>query len=155
MELRIDRIQMSLRSTIGRLYIKGEQVCQTLEDRDRGLTQSMSPVEIRAKKIKGATAIPRGRYEVAWEVSPKFKSRVWALPYGGRVPRLLNVPGFDGVLIHPGNTPEDTAGCILVGTWDRKREDALTGSQAAYRYLLDGFLVPAFEAGERVWLTVR
>ena len=71
---------------------------------------------IQRLKKPGKTAIPTGTYFVDMKtVSPKFKLRKWAKANGGRVPRLQRVPGFDGVLIHPGNTAADTDGCILVG----------------------------------------
>ena len=76
----------------------------------------MSLKEINNKKVYGETAVPTGTYKVDMNtVSPKFKSRTWAKPYGGKLPRLVLVPGYDGVLIHPGNKAEDTLGCILVG----------------------------------------
>jgi len=48
-------------------------------------------------------------------ISPKFRNRSWAKPYNGKIPRLLNVPGYDGVLIHPFNTAEESLGCVGVG----------------------------------------
>lgn len=85
--------------TIGSLYVNGEKFCDTLEDRVRDLAGGES-------KVPGETAIPEGRYRVIVNRSPKF---------GRDLPRLLDVPMFDGVLIHRGNTAEDSAGCILVG----------------------------------------
>jgi hypothetical protein len=75
------------------------------------------PVEdIERIKVYGNTAIPTGSYSIDMNtVSSKFKDRIWAKPYNGKIPRLLDVPGFNGVLIHPGNTNKDTLGCILVG----------------------------------------
>jgi hypothetical protein len=63
----------------------------------------MSLEEIKKIKVPNETAIPTGTYNVTLNViSPKFKDRTWAKPYGGKVPRILNVPGFNGVLLHPG-----------------------------------------------------
>lgn len=102
--------------SIGRMEIDKEYFCDTLEDTDRGLSNAMSEEEIIRRKIYGKTAIPSGIYRIDMNtVSPKFKSRIWAVPYGGKLPRLLEVKGFNGVLIHPGNTADDTSGCILVG----------------------------------------
>lgn len=116
MELKIDRRYKGTEYTIGSLYVNGSYFCDTLEDTDRGINSSMNLDEITKKKIYGKTAIPKGTYNIDMTtVSPKFKNRSWAKPYGGKVPRLLSVPGFDGVLIHPGNTASDTLGCILVG----------------------------------------
>lgn len=92
--------------TIGELYINGKFFCSTLEDKDRGLAQTMPLDIIRSKKVAGETAIPSGNYKVIVNMSPKFK-RI--------LPRLLNVPGFDGILIHRGNSDKDSSGCILVG----------------------------------------
>lgn len=84
--------------TIGSLYIDGEYFCDTLEDTVRDLGKE--------KKIKGNTAIPFGEYNVIVNVSPRFKREL---------PRILDVPNFEGILIHRGNTEKDTSGCILVG----------------------------------------
>lgn len=116
MEILVRRIAKRPTYTIGRMYIDGKYVCDTLEDTDRGLKQSMSLEEIKKKKIYGKTAIPTGTYKVTMDVvSPKFKNRTWAKPYGGKIPRLLDVPGYEGVLIHPGNAANETYGCILPG----------------------------------------
>lgn len=116
MELRLNRRYKGPKYTIGNLYIDDIYFCDTLEDVDRGITSSTSLEDISRKKVYGQTAIPTGTYKVNLNVvSPKFKDRSWAKPYGGKVPRLMNVPGFEGVLIHPGNTDSDTSGCILVG----------------------------------------
>lgn len=116
MEILVRRIAKRPTYTIGRMYIDGKYVCDTLEDTDRGLKQSMSLEEIKKKKIYGKTAIPTGTYKVTMDVvSPKFKNRTWAKPYGGKLPRLLDVPGYEGVLIHPGNTADSTNGCVLTG----------------------------------------
>lgn len=116
MRLNLIRIYKGKDYTIGRLYIDGVYFCDTLEDTDRGLSSAMLLGTILKKKVPGKTAIPTGNYFVDMEtVSPRFKSRKWAKPYGGRVPRLQGVRGFEGVLIHVGNTAGDSDGCILVG----------------------------------------
>ena len=116
MELRLRRIARRDTYTIGRLYVDGEYFCDTCEDVDRGLRQDMAQSVIRAIKRKGVTAIPTGRYRVTMDVqSPKFRTKAMYQFCNGYLPRLINVPGFDGVLIHVGNTAKDTEGCLLVG----------------------------------------
>ena len=116
MELRLKRIARKETYTIGRLYIDGAYFCDTCEDTDRGLKQSL-PVSVnKAKKRFGATAIPTGRYQITLKIkSPKFSKNKKYDFCGGYLPRLLNVPAFEGVLIHIGNTAKDTDGCLLVG----------------------------------------
>ena len=119
MELKLKRIARRDTYTIGRLYIDGVYECDTCEDADRGLRQDMSLPVLRAKKRQGVTAIPTGRYRLTLAVqSPKFSKEKYAKNYGfckGFLPRLINVPAYEGVLIHVGNTAKDTEGCILVG----------------------------------------
>lgn len=98
MKLRVERLWKKPGYTVGRLYVDGKFFCNTLEDTVRDLN--------RERKIPGKTAIPYGEYKVVFNWSPKF---------GRNLPRLLNVPAFDGILIHPGNTADDSSGCILVG----------------------------------------
>ena len=103
--------------TVGNLYIDGRWITNTLEDTDRGLKDSMSLNEITSIKQKHITAIPTGTYTITLDiVSPKFGAKQFYKNLcNGKVPRLLNVKGFDGILIHSGNKAEDTDGCILVG----------------------------------------
>ena len=108
MKLKIKRIFKGDKYTIGHLYINNIYFCDTLEDKVRNLPKE--------PKIYGETAIPAGTYEIDMNtVSPKLKNRSWAKKWGGIVPRLKNVPYFEGVLIHVGNNKDDTDGCIVVG----------------------------------------
>ena len=117
MNLTLKRIAKRNGYTIGHLYVNGIYFSDTLEDVDRGLVSTMSIDILKKKKLAHITAIPTGRYEVTIGViSPKLsKSKFYKQFGGGRVPRLLNVPAFDGILIHCGNTAKDTDGCILIG----------------------------------------
>lgn len=117
MRLTLDRKWKKTTYTVGILYVDGVRFCETIEDRDRGLKQSDALDWIRAKKVAGETAIPTGTYRVRLDiVSPKYAGVKWYKDFcGGRMPRLMDVPGFDGILIHPGNTALDSWGCILPG----------------------------------------
>lgn len=106
MQLSLKRIAKRDTYTIGKLYIDGTYFCDTLEDKDRGLTQSMQLSEIKNKKVYGQTAIPTGTYQLTITYSNRFKQLM---------PLINNVPGYDGIRIHVGNTSKDTDGCILVG----------------------------------------
>lgn len=108
MKLSLKRIALRETYTIGRLHVDSHYFCDTIEDRVR---------DIDAKgKVYGKTAIPYGTYEVTLGVqSPKFSQRPSYDWCKGYLPRLLNVPHFEGILIHSGNTAEDCNGCILVG----------------------------------------
>ena len=115
MKLKLKRIALKDTYTIGKLYIDDVYFCDTLEDKVRDFNKN-GKFDNEEKKIKNETAIPYGTYNITTNVvSPRFKDRAWAKPYGGKIPRLLNVNSFDGVLIHPGTTSNDTSGCLLVG----------------------------------------
>jgi hypothetical protein len=92
--------------TIGQLYVNGEKLCNTMEDKDRGLNQNMTKAQIDKVKIKGVTAIPTGTYKLQVSMSPKFKRDLI---------EIMDVPGYQGVRIHRGNTAKDSEGCILPG----------------------------------------
>lgn len=118
MKLTLKRIAKRDTYTIGNLYIDGKFFCNTIEDKDRGLDQSMTDEEILKIKVPNKTAIPTGTYKITLNVvSPKYSQRSFYQKNAnkGRVPRLLDVKGFAGVLIHCGNLASDSSGCILVG----------------------------------------
>lgn len=116
MKLVLKRINNQDNYCEGKLYIDGIYQCDVIEDTDRGLNNEMSIAEIQSKKVYGETAIPKGTYQITLDVvSPKFKNRSWATFCEGKLPRLLDVPGFEGVLIHVGNKAADSLGCLLVG----------------------------------------
>ena len=106
MELLLKRIAKKDNYTIGKLYIDGKYFCDTLEDKDRGLTKDMSLSEMQKTKVYGKTAIPTGKYQVVITYSNRFKKYM---------PLLLNTPGFAGVRLHAGNSEKDTEGCVLLG----------------------------------------
>lgn len=153
MKLLLRRIFKGPRYTIGKLFINGVYECDTLEDQDRGLTSQMSLEEIKAKKVYGVTAIPTGTYSINMTtVSPKFKDRAWAKPYKGILPRLENVKGYEGVLIHVGNGQEATSGCILVG--ENRIKGKVINSTACF-YALMTVLLKAQSIGESIELTIE
>lgn len=134
-KLKLQRTFKGVSYTIGKLYLNDKYFCDTLEDTDRGLRSTMSVEEIEKIKVYSQTAIPTGTYKIDMNtVSPKFKDRAWAKPYGGKLPRLINVKGYSGVLIHVGSKPEDTLGCILVG--ENKVKGQVINSTAAFNRLM-------------------
>jgi len=86
------------RDTLGLLFVNGEFHCFTLED------------EYRSVKVMHETRIPAGEYRVNLHTSPKYTPK-----FGHQMLLVENVPGFTGILFHPGNDEDDTSGCILVG----------------------------------------
>lgn len=122
MYIQLKREYYTNKSTEGKLYINGEFECHTLEDVDRNL-------ESGGEKIYGKTAIPKGTYRIVVTKSVRF---------GKRLPILLNVPQFEGVRIHVGNTSEDTDGCILVGLQNKNFTDDFIGqSKLAFDTLFE------------------
>lgn len=156
MELVLLRSARKETYTIGRLIIDGLNMtlCDTLEDKDRGLTQDMAPEQISAVKIYGETAIPAGRYRIDMDtVSKKYEAIDWYKQLcGGKLPRLVNVPGFEGILIHPGNTALDSYGCILVG--ENKAVGKVLYSRVTFARVY-AVLKQARDAGEEIWITIK
>lgn len=153
MNITIKRIFKGDKYTIGKLYVNGIYECDTLEDTDRGLTEDSPLSEIQSKKVYGETAIPTGTYKIDMNtVSPKFKDRSWAKFCGGKLPRLINVPGYSGVLIHVGNKPADTLGCILVG--DNKIKGQVINSTSTFQELYS-LMLKAKVAGEEITVTIE
>lgn len=148
MELTLKRKYLKDTYTIGHLYINGERFCDTLEDKVRDLTKE--------QKVQGKTAIPYGRYEVTLDVtSPKFsKYEFYRETCGGKLPRLLNVPHFEGILIHVADGYKGAdllSGCIGVGH-NLIKGGLLNGKQVfcdLYRELIDARL-----DGEKIWINI-
>ena len=106
MNILLKRIAKKETYTIGKLYIDDVYFCDTIEDKDRGLNQDMPINDIKKKKVYGETAIPTGTYSLVIDYSSRFKRRM---------AHILNVPGYEGIRIHTGNTAKDSLGCIIVG----------------------------------------
>lgn len=129
--------------TIGRMDINGTKFSDTLEDTDRGLTSDMSPDDIARIKVYGKTAIPKGTYKVSVQYWSKHKIYV---------PFIHDVPGFTSILIHSGNTPDDTLGCILVG--ENTVKGRLTNSRP-YMTRLTKLCQEAIRRGEPIRITIQ
>lgn len=105
MKLTLKRIALRPTYTIGKLYIDDVYFCDTIEDTVRDLNKN-GKFDNGEKKVHSKTAIPYGIYEIKWTYSPRFKKYT---------PQLMNVPSFEGIRIHAGNTSTDTEGCLILG----------------------------------------
>lgn len=126
MKLTLIRIANRPTYCIGKLYIDGVYECDVIEDRDRGLDDSMPLDEIKKRKVYGETAIPTGIYNLFITYSPKYKKPM---------PLIDNVKGYSGVRIHSGNTAKDTLGCLIVG--QNKEVGKVINSRSTYNKLFD------------------
>ena len=143
--------------TIGRLFIDGQLVSNTLEDEDRGLSDAMDERTIRNRKVYGKTAIPRGRYTIDMDtVSPKFSKKKFYMDVcQGKLPRLKNVKGFEGILLHVADGPKGAdllEGCIGVGM-NRIKGQLCEGKDIftkIYRLMKE-----AHDRGEHIYITVE
>ena len=118
MNILIRRIYNCPTYCISHIYIDDSYICDAIEDTDRMLDESMSIEQIRSIKVQNLTAIPTGTYNILMNVvSPKYSKKEYykKLCHGGRVPRFEYVKGFTGVLLHCGNTADDSSGCIILG----------------------------------------
>lgn len=152
-ELKVTRNWKKDAYTVGRFFVDGKYWCNTLEDKDRDLHSSMPISSIRAKKVYGETAIPRGQYQIELSYSQKFAPRTWAKKYGGLVPEIKNVKGYSGVRIHPLNTAKDSLGCIGLG--ENRTKGRIDNSTKWYYKLMDEILMPAYKAGETVTIDIQ
>ena len=154
MELLVDRKWKKEAYTIGRLYIDGVFFCNTLEDKDRGLKQTDSLATIQSKKVYGETAIPTGTYNIRMNIkSPKYSLLSWYKNLcNGYMPRLENVPGWSGILIHPLNTPDQTLGCLGVGK--NTQVGKLTDSKNTFAKLYKK-MKSAYDKGESIKITIK
>ena len=156
MEITLKRIARRPTYTIGKLSIDGKYFCDTIEDRDRDVNRN-GRFDNGEVKVYAQTAIPNGRYRVTMRVqSPKFSHRAeynWWQVNGryGYLPRLLDVPHFEGILIHAGRTERSSAGCIIVGR--NTIVGQVTDSMPTCKRLYP-ILKAAADRGEEIWITV-
>lgn len=141
MELKLHRKYIKKDYCIGNLYIDGQFFCNTLEDQNRDLNKN-GKFDGLEKKVAGETCIPFGRYEVVVSMSPKFKREL---------PLLLNVPEFEGIRIHRGNTIKDTAGCILVG---ENKEVGKVLNSSHYEIKITEMIKQATLGGSKCFITI-
>lgn len=140
MEIVVKRRYLGENYTIGSLFVNGERykvdgkVVDTLEDKNRD-TNYNGKFDNGEQKVYGQTCIPFGKYKIRFDYSPKFSAKPAYAEFikGGRMPHILNVPSFEGILLHGGNTPADTLGCPLVGYNTIKGQ--LTGSLKCFKRL--------------------
>lgn len=164
MELLLKRIARKSLYTIGHLYIDDVYFCDVIEDTDRGADSSMkftsvggnkgywtTPEGKKINKVPSETAIPTGRYEITLNVqSPKYaKKATWKAFCDGYMPRLLNIHGFDGVLIHTGNTQKDSAGCLIVG--QNKEVGKVVNSTVTFKNLYKKLK----STKEKIYITIK
>ena len=153
MELTLIRKYKLSTYTIGKLYINGQYFCDTVEDKDRNLYQGMDLDWLKREKVYGETAIPYGRYKVTMKVqSPKFANSKQYEKCKGYIPRLENVPAYEGVLIHIGNWAKDSYGCILVG--ENKVKGGVVNSTIWYWKLYE-ILKKADDEGKDIYITIQ
>lgn len=137
MKITVTRDIFTDNSTASMVHIDDSFFCYGLEDVDRRLEEDIS------RKVYGKTAIPRGKYKVGVTFSNRFQALM---------PQVMDVPGFEGIRIHPGNTAADTHGCLLVGMHREKDKVAL--SRAAYQSLFNA-ITRAIARGNEVWIEYR
>ena len=156
MELIVDRKWKKQSYTISNLTIDGKWFCNVLEDKDRNLDSSMSIAKIRELKKPSITAIPRGTYEITLDVtSPKYcTNSFYKQVCNGKVPRLLNVKGFEGILIHVGDGPRGadlSSGCLLCGY--NKVKGQLRDGKEVFKKLYS-LLKEAKSRGEKITIKI-
>ena len=140
MHLTVQRHTLTARSTISVLSIDGIPTCSILED----------PVRLTGPKVWGDTAIPAGTYGVIVNQSTRFSAKAGHPVF---LPLLLNVPGYEGVRIHCGNSPVDTEGCLLVGVYSKLQPDWVSTSQVTFGKVFP-LIQAALNRGEAVTLTI-
>ena len=142
MKLLLKRIYFSPTYTIGKLFIDGKYFSDTIEDVNRDLNKDGDLLDPGESKVYAQTCIPLGTYDVIVNRSPKMKRDL---------PRLLNVPHFEGILIHRGSSEKSSAGCIIIG------ENKVVGkviNSVKYEDALVSVLKHAQNSGEKITIEI-
>lgn len=143
MEIKVIRKYFKETYTIGNVFVDGQWFSNSLENKDRGLDQSMPLSQLKKLKKYGITAIPTGRYEVKSYFWPKYRKTY---------PLLMNVPAFTGILIHGMQNASQSLGCIGIG--ENKRKGEILNSQVYVRRLTE-MLISAEKKGEKTYITIE
>ena len=143
MEIAVDRKYKKDGYTIGNVSVNGEFFCNSLEDKDRGLDQSMPLSRLKKMKVYGQTAIPTGTYSVKSYFWPKYRKYY---------PLLLDVKSFSGILIHAGKNATHTLGCILLG--ENKIKGGLVNGEKYVRSITS-MVQNAENIGEPITITIK
>lgn len=156
MEIVLDRKYKKDAYTIGTITIDGEYICNSLEDKDYGFTKATPVSKIKETKAAHpkAVAIPAGIYEVSVQYYRGFATtHPWynTTSCRGRIPCLVDVPGYSGILIHCGSNAGHTSGCILVGY--NTIRGGLTNSKKAFVNICDRIMAAA-KKGEKVYINI-
>ena len=141
MKLKLKRIALKSNYTIGNLYLNDQYYCDTIEDKVIDLNKN-GKFDDGINKVQHQTAIPYGTFQVVVNYSPRFKREL---------PRLLNVPYFEGILIHNGNDQNNTSGCIIVG------KNTVVGkvtNSTFYMNNLTSILKSAQDKGEKITIEI-
>lgn len=141
MKLELKRIALKPNYTIGKLFINGTYYCDTIEDKVIDLNKN-GKFDDGLSKVMHQTAIPYGTFKVVVNYSPKFKREL---------PRLLDVPYFEGILIHNGNDQNSSSGCIIVG--ENKTVGKVTNS-TFYMNNLTARIKDSQNKGETITITI-
>lgn len=131
MEIKLNRKYKTDISTIGEISVNGKFTCFCVEDIERDI------------KVAGKTAIPKGKYKIIITMSNRFKKPL---------PLLLDVPNYEGVRIHSGNTALDTEGCILPGL---TRSVDFVGKSREACAILFKLIKTALDKKEEVYITIE
>jgi hypothetical protein len=147
MEIKVSRRFEGKSTTLSTMTVDGVASQYVLEDKDRRLTSEMKLSEISKIKVHGCTAIPVGRYKVDITYSNRFKRLM---------PILIDVPGFAGIRIHPGNTHQNTEGCLLPGLkYGQENGEYMVGTSRVAADRLQSHIAAVLAMGEEVWITIE
>lgn len=160
MKLLLKRTAKKDKYTIGHLYMQDKQnkqwiyLCDTIEDKDRGLDQSMTEANILHLKVYKQTAIPTGTYKITINVvSATFvKKQKYKDFCKGKLPRLSYVKGFSGILMHAGVDQDSSAGCIIVG--QNKQVGKVINSWETFKMVYN-LMKKAVDRGEQITITIQ
>ena len=143
MQFKLHRRYLGPEYTIGSLFINGEYLCDTIEDKVRDLNKDGDLDDPGEEKVYAETAIPYGTYAMDLTMSPKFQRLL---------PLVQDVPHFTGIRIHRGNTAKDSAGCIIPG---ENKDIGRVVNSTKYELMIIERMLDAIRYGEQVLIKIE